>query len=118
MFRSLKYFALAALLALSAACSTVAPPAGTPAGNVVVSVDPVATIQTGVALTKATVDALVLAGKIKPADVAKFNAEADAVLAIVSAIGPVASLADPKLAPAFAALTALQSAVALAKGGG
>jgi hypothetical protein len=90
-------------------CSTV--PSGSPPGTAP-QFNPVATIQAGVAVVNLTVAQLEAAGKLKPADVAKFKAQADAVLATVVAIGPVASLADPKLIPAVQALTALQAAIA------
>jgi hypothetical protein len=100
--------ALAAASAL-AACSTVATPGGPP------PVDAVAVVQAGLAAAKVGIVALEQSGRIDPVSVAKFRADADAVLALVVAVGPIASLADPKLLPALQALTALQTAIAASR---
>lgn len=106
-FRALLALTALAACSMISACTATAPPGGMP--------DPAAVIQAGVAAADLGILALEQAGRINAVDVARFRAQADAVVALVVAIGPVASLADPKLAPALAALTALQTGIAAAR---
>lgn len=91
-----------AAVALVAACAT-APPA-----------DLAAQMTLQLQTARAAVDMLAAANHVDPAKVVAVRGQVDAAIALLATVGSVTSLADPKLAPAIAALNTLNATIAAA----
>lgn len=100
---------MGAVLAMAAACTTIAsvPPNERIAAGV-----------TAVTVTRTTTDQLLLAHKVTPAEATQLNAQADAIVVILQALrsAPAGTDTTSRLDAALALLTALQGYLAT-KGG-
>ena len=98
---------LGAVMALAAAAllSACASPPGAD-----VSAQLVLELQTA----RAAVDLLAASHHVDATKVAAVRAQADAAIALLASVGPIASMADPKLAPAMTALAGLNGVIAKA----
>lgn len=102
MFRSFRSFLALAAVSLCAACATGP------------TVDQTAQLSATLKLARSTFDAFASSHNIPAAKVTEVRAEIDAAISMLATIGPIASIADPKLAPALAALSGLNETIAAA----
>lgn len=103
----MKIFRFLAALALAGAAALAG--CAAPSGP-----DAAAQLMLQLQTARAAVDLIAAAHHVDPAKIAAVRAQADAAIALVASVGPVAGLADPKLAPAVAALTMLNTTIATA----
>jgi hypothetical protein len=106
MFRSIRSIIgpLVVLAALSVCAACTTPP----------TVDQTAQLSATLQLARTTFDAYASSHNIPAAKVAAVRAQVDAAIALLATVGPIASIADPKLAPALAALNGLNETIAQA----
>lgn len=102
MFRSIRSLVALAAVALCAACAT--PP----------TVDETQEMTAALKLARTTFDAYASSHGIPAAKVADVRAQVDAAITLLATLGPIASLGDPKLAPALAAVAAVNNTIAAA----
>ncbi len=102
MFRKIRSLMALAAIAICAACA--APP----------TVDQAAQLSATLTLARTTFDAYASSHNIPAAKVAEVRAQVDAAISLLATVGPIASIADPKLAPALAALNGLNETIAAA----